>query len=199
MNMETLKTTKDPTIEAQPIPEEMEASSEENAENQVLTPDADLESVQAEHAENVAQITALEKKSEDWKAQMALVRGALGADAPSDEAFPEQDRLLKLQDQKKEIEGKQEEAETVKNLEGVLVILHELPPQTLHMIQETGKMPDGSAVKTKDGKPVNPDIAKKLAGLAEKGVMKLTKAILGTVLAVVKGVIKGVFGAISEN
>ena len=75
----------------------------------------------------------------------------------------------------------------------MLAGLHELPPGDITIIINTGAMPNGEAVKTKSGRELDPEVAKKLAEAAESGETKLTKALLKGILGIAKGIIKAIF------
>lgn len=169
---------------------------EENPENVFIDPEKELSDIAAQMETNQERIDLLKQVMESDQKKMNEVRASLGLpplDNKSKATGESNEELHHLEQEQERLKGEQQNAEREKELEGVLKLLNALPKTELKIIIETGRSADGQAIKTADGKEVNPDVAKKLAEAAENGVTKLSKALLGTLFAVVKGLLQSIF------
>ncbi len=141
-----------------------------------VNPDELLKAADASLTETQAQIIQLTASIEAQRSGLAKVRESLGLGAQT-EQLPDEKQLESLKAREQKLEEEKNEAEMTKELEGVLESLGKLSKPELTIIIQTGKGPDGKELETKRGK-INPEVAKKLAGEAEKGVTKLTKGLL---------------------
>jgi uncharacterized protein YbaA (DUF1428 family) len=177
------------------FPDEAKA---EDPENVFIDPEKELSDIAAQMEMNRERIAAIKQAMGFDQKKMDEARASLGLpslDSESKGIGGDNEELRNLEEEQERLNKEKENAEREKGLEDVLKLLNALPKTELKIIIETGKGPDGKAIKTPDGKEVNPDVAKKLAEAAENGVTKLTKALLGTLFAVVKGFLQSIFAA----
>jgi hypothetical protein len=169
---------------AEKSPEHMPA----DFHNELLNLDAKITDIDS-------RIAVLESNAARDQEQLNAARLELGL--PAEQSMPASAKAVEtLTAEKEKLEKEKEEAATGEKLNEALGDLSKLPPEQLVIVIATGKMPDGSPVKTKDGKELKPDVAKKLAELAKEGVKQITKAVLMIVIGIAQGVASGVFAVV---
>ncbi len=171
--------------------EEIPHSFEQSKDDEELNPNMELTLVDESMTKNKAEIARLTKVVSKDRERLAQLYEKLGV-PPVETDNVNGTRLLSLLEEENKLEEQKEKAEAVDGLNEVLEMLSKLPPNELKIIIETGKDSAGNEIKGKNGK-VNPDVAKQLGLLAEKGVKKITKVILNIVIGVVKGLAKAIF------
>ncbi len=171
---------------------------EAGEETKELDPSEELPRIEAALKHNQEQIDQVQAALEGDRAKLEAVRQFLGLPPGSEDPVATKRRLDALRAERERLEDEKKENETVEDLNEVLKQLNTLPKAELMIIVKTGKRGDGSDLEDKNGKKVNPDVAKKLGELAEQGITKVTKAIFKTVLAIVKGILLGIFRGAQE-
>jgi len=173
---------------------ETTAEAGPNLDQDFVNPDELLKSVGERMAANASRIEELRKTVASDQEKLKDVRAQLGLSPEAGaESAGNATELERLEAEQERLEKEQVEARDKKQLEETLELLAQLPKTELTVIIQTGRGPDGQQLKTPDGRPITPDTAKKLAEAAESGAKKLTKGILGIILAIVKGVMGGIF------
>ncbi|HTE49210.1 MAG TPA: hypothetical protein VK675_04870 [Candidatus Paceibacterota bacterium] len=166
-------------------------SFDETKDNEELNPEMELGIVSKKAEKNAAEIARLSEVVSRDREKLVQIYEKLGMPIAETDSVDAKN-LQSLLEEKNKLEEQKQKAETVEGLNEVLEKLNNLSKSELKIIIETGRDSAGKQIQGENGK-LEPDVAKKLATLAEEGVKKITKAALNIIAGMVKGFLKAVF------
>lgn len=162
-------------------------------ENQEVDTQAESVKILEALKENTESIARLKELLDKDTEALRSVRAGLGIPDEGADISKSEERLEELERQRDALLEEEEKIESAKAMNEVLERLNRLEKSELETVRNTGRDSKGEKIVGPGGRKIEPDVAKQLAGYAEKGIKKITKFMLQSIGALVKGVFKAIF------
>lgn len=181
------------STESVKVPEVVAREAEVGDENQEIDTQAESAKISEALRANTESIARLQALLASDTEALRSVRAGLGISTESADLPETRERLEALEKQRDALLEEEEKIESTRAMNEVLERLNRLERADLETIKNTGRDSKGEKIVGPDGRKIEPDVAKQLAGYAEKGIKKITKFMLQSIATLVKGVFKAIF------